>query len=484
MIFDTDWKPARGNGMPLYRQIADYIRGKIAQGEWTVGSRIPTERALAKRFGVNRSTIVSAYAELTADGLLQGSSGRGTIVVNNTWSLMASAPPPDWEQYMNAGIHHPNLPTIQEINHAEFIPGIIRLGTGEPSPDFFPQDMMGQVLRALPDQITELGYAEPRGLYELRVQISRYVQQYGIEASPSSILVVSGALQALQLIAMGLLSRGSAVLTESPSYLHSLHVFQSAGMELASLPLDRDGVRLDSIRHVTEAGRGSILYTIPSFHNPTGRVMSERRREMLYDLCLKRQLPIIEDDVYRDLWLDDASPPPLKSRDHSGMVLYLGSMSKTLSPGLRIGWIIGPEAVIHRLADLKMQMDYGASSLSQWAVTSWLQSGLYAQHLAQVRAELHERRAHMLRLLKAHLSDVASWEVPTGGFYVWLRITIDFSMKALFDKALAQGVLLNPGHLYDRADAQHIRLSYAYASLVQMEKGIRIVANILKRTNE
>ena len=484
MMFETDWKPVRGNGIPLYRQIADYIRDKIAQGEWTVGSLIPTERALAKRFGVNRSTVVSAFAELVADGLLQGNSGRGTIVVNNTWTLLASAAPPDWERYMHAGIHHPNLPTIQEINHAEFIPGVIRLGTGEPSPEFYPQEMMREVLQTLPDQMTELGYAEPKGLYELRVQISRYVQQQGIEASPSSILIVSGALQALQLISMGLLPRGSAVLTENPSYLQSLHVFQSAGMELASLPLDGEGVRLDPIRHYTEAGRGSILYTIPSFHNPTGRVMSERRRTMLYDLCLQRQLPIIEDDVYRDLWLDAEAPPPLKSRDHNGMVLYLGSMSKTLSPGLRIGWIIGPEAVIHRLADLKMQMDYGASSLSQWAVTAWLQSGLYTKHLEQVRASLRERRDHTLRLLTAHLSDVASWEVPTGGFYIWLRITIDFSMKALFDKALAQGVLLNPGHLYDRADVQHIRLSYAYASMDKLEMGIRILANLLKRESE
>ncbi|WP_018756340.1 aminotransferase class I/II-fold pyridoxal phosphate-dependent enzyme [Paenibacillus terrigena] len=484
MIFDTDWKPVRGNGVPLYRQITDYIRSKITQGEWTVGSRIPTERALAKSFGVNRSTVVSAFAELVADGLLQGNSGRGTVVVNNTWSLMASATPPDWERYMNAGIHEPNLPTIQEINHAEFIPGIIRLGTGEPSPEFFPQEMMREVLRTIPDHMTDLGYAEPKGLYELRVQISRYVQQHGIEASPSSILIVSGALQALQLISMGLLLRGSAVLTENPSYLQSLHVFQSAGMELASLPLDDEGVRLDPIRHYTEAGRGSILYTIPSFQNPTGRVMSERRREMLYELCLQRQLPIIEDDVYRDLWLDAEAPPPLKSRDHSGTVLYLGSMSKTLSAGLRIGWIIGPEAVIHRLADLKMQMDYGASSLSQWAVTAWLEGGFYAKHLEQVRASLRVRRDHMLRLLAAHLSDVTSWEAPTGGFYIWLRITIDFSMKAFFDKALAQGVLLNPGHLYDRADSQHIRLSYAYASMDQMETGIRILANILNRKNE
>ncbi|MFD0620555.1 PLP-dependent aminotransferase family protein [Paenibacillus sp. GCM10027629] len=484
MIFDTDWKPARGNGIPLYRQIAEYIRSKITQGEWTVGSRIPTERALAKSFGVNRSTVVSAFAELVADGLLQGNSGRGTVVVNNTWTLLASAAPPDWERYMNAGIHEPNLPTIQEINHAEFIPGIIRLGTGEPSPEFFPQEMMREVMHTIPDHMTELGYVEPKGLYELRAQISRYVQQYGIEASPSSILIVSGALQALQLISMGLLKRGSAVLTENPSYLQSLHVFQSAGMELASLPLDGEGVRLDPIRHYTEAGRGSILYTIPSFQNPTGRVMSERRREMLYELCLQRQLPIIEDDVYRDLWLDAEAPPPLKARDHSGTVLYLGSMSKTLSAGLRIGWIIGPEAVIHRLADLKMQMDYGASSLSQWAVTAWLESGLYAKHLEQVRASLRVRRDHMLRLLAAHLSDVASWEAPTGGFYIWLRITIDFSMKALFDKALTQGVLLNPGHLYDRADTQHIRLSYAYASMDQMETGIRILANILNSKNE
>lgn len=484
MALDVDWKPTRGNGIPLYRQIADYIRKKIVQGEWPVGSKIPTERALAAAFGVNRSTVVTAFAELTAEGLLEGNSGSGTTVINNTWTLLAADTPPDWETYVRAGSHRPNLPTIQEINHAEFLPGIIRLGTGEPSPSFFPREMMGRVLGQLSGRMPDLGYAEPKGLYALREQISRYVRKKGIDASPSSILIVSGALQALQLISVGLLRSGSDVLTENPSYLQSLHVFQSAGMNLVGLPLDEEGVRTDKIAQCKDAGHGTILYTIPCFHNPTGIVMSEDRREKLLALCLQKRLPIIEDDVYRDLWLDAEAPLPLKARDQNGMVLYLGSMSKSLSPGLRIGWIIGPEPVINRLADVKMQTDYGASSLSQWAVAEWLESGLYEEHLEKVRESLRKRREHVVHALTKHLFRVATWHVPSGGFYIWLRIAADMPVKELFDKALRRGVLLNPGHLYDRTDCRHIRLSYAYATKEQLDEGIRILADILNGSSE
>ena len=152
-------------------------------------------------------------------------------------------------------------------------------------------------------------------------------------------------------------------------------------MILESIPMDKEGILIREVINYKKKFGGSILCTIPSFHNPTGILMSEKRRNELLFACEKERLPIIEDDIYSDLWIDEEPPMSLKSRDPNGLVLYVGSLSKALSPGFRIGWVVGPEPVIDRLADIKMQSDYGASSLSQWAATEWLQSGMYYENL-------------------------------------------------------------------------------------------------------
>jgi GntR family transcriptional regulator, regulator for abcA and norABC len=476
-----DWRPNKFASIPLYLQIKEYIKNKIETGEWPVGSKIPTQRVLAEAWKVNRSTIVAAIGDLIAEGLLEGKSGSGTRIINNSWSLMTSTPPPDWSSYVHAGIHQANLPTIQEINKAEFYPNIIRLGTGEPSPDLFPHEQIKNVLHRVADHFNSLGYEEPKGLLYLREQLSKHLKTLGIDASPSSILIVSGALQALHLISIGLLQRGSTIFLEKPSYLYSLNVFQSAGMQLVGLPLDTNGIQIKTIKEQKQRQNAALLYTIPSFHNPTGIIMSEERRRALLKVCEQERLPIIEDDVYRELWLESPPPPPLKAIDKNGLVLYLGSISKTLSPGLRIGWIVGPQTVIERLADIKMQTDYGASSLSQWTVAEWLASGFYQQHLEKVRKELKNRRKVTIDALQKHFSQIAAWDVPKGGFYVWLRLRASLSIRNLFEKALQEGILLNPGNVYDQHPSQYLRLSYSYASISELEQGLYRLSSIIKQ---
>lgn len=463
---------------PKYQLIVDFIKEKIAKGEWVIGSRIPSQRDLAKMFDVNRSTVITALEELMADGLIEGKAGMGTVVTNNTWTLMGNQSSTNWNENITLGIHKPSVTTVQEINEAESNNNLIQLSKGELSPEMFPLEEMKSIFQKVTDQLTPFGYEEPKGNIKLRNAISDYLKTRGMDVSPSSILVVSGALQALHLISIGLLKRGSTVFLEMPSYLYSLTVFQSVGMELKGLLMDKEGIMVDSIYQTKEKGK-SVLYTIPSFHNPTGTLMQEKRRDELIEYCEREQLPIIEDDVYRDLWIDTLPPEPLKSRDRHGNVLYLGSLSKSLSPGLRIGWVVGSESVINRLADLKMQSDYGSSTLSQLVAAEWLSSGLYEQHLQNVREQLRIRRRTALEALEKHLSSYATWEIPKGGFFIWVKIKPVFKVKRLFDKALRQGILLNPGSIYAEQSGQFIRLSYGFASLDEIEKGIFQLSELL-----
>lgn len=271
------------------------------------------------------------------------------------------------------------------------------------------------------------------------------------------------------------------MLLERPSYLYSLHLFQSAGMKLASLPMDQQGLLASTIsaQRKKESG-GDILCTIPCFHNPTGILMSEKRRQELMQVCEEERLPVIEDDIYRELWFEEPPPAPLKARDKHGHVLYIGSLSKTLSPGLRIGWIVGPEPVIERLSDIKMQTDYGSSSLSQRVAAEWLVSGNYQQHVEVVREQLKIRRAAAIEAIKAYVSDIATWHIPEGGFFIWLRLNEKRSMMELFSKALRQGILLNPGTIYAQESDGYLRLSYAYASLPDLRQGIYKLSQIMR----
>lgn len=156
-------------------------------------------------------------------------------------------------------------------------------------------------------------------------------------------------------------------------------------------------------------------------------------------------------------------------------------MSKTLSPGLRIGWMVGPEPVIERLADIKMQTDYGSSSLSQWAAAEWLSSGLYQQHLELVRDQLRIRRGIAVKALESYFSGIATWKIPKGGFYIWLKINHQLSIQKLYEQALKEGILLNPGHIYDKSASQYLRISYAYASVSDLEQGLYRLSELIRK---
>lgn len=477
----SQWQPSRKSDVPLHRQIEQYMKDKILHGEWAVGTRIPSQRTLAGMFQVNRSTVTAAIDELTSQGLLEGRRGGGTKVVNSTWSVLAAEPPLDWSDYVRSGIHRANSSIIQAINQNEPRADIIRLGTGELSPDLVPADTIGRMFQQINPGALSLVYEQPKGNRQLREAVADHLKGKKIHVSPSAILIVSGALQALQLISIGLLKRDSVILTEKPSYLQSLHVFQSAGMRLRGLPMDDEGVKAGLVSSNRKQYGGQLLYTIPSFHNPTGTVMSEQRRKEIISLSKKEQLPIIEDDAYGDLWFEEKPPQPLKAMDHEGNILYLGTFSKTVSPGLRIGWLAGPEPVIERLADIKMQTDYGSSGLSQWAAAEWLSQGYYEKHLTWVRRKLKERRDAAVHFLERYAGDIATWRIPAGGFYIWVTFHKNLPVSRFFYGLLKRQVLVNPGCIYDGEDRNSIRLSYSYASLGDLETGIKAAAETARR---
>ncbi|WP_245308197.1 PLP-dependent aminotransferase family protein [Halalkalibacter urbisdiaboli] len=465
--------------IPRYLQIVQTIREKILRGEWSVGSKIPTQRELSEKFNVNRSTVITAIEILKSEGLLEGRIGSGVYIVNNKWSLLNAFSPPDWHDLSKWALHPPSDNTVQTINELETKKDIIQLCKGELGSDLFPHIEIAEAANRAFNKLPEFGYGDGYGDLELRKEMSIYLRKQGIHASPSNILIVSGALQAIKLISIGILKKGSTIFIENPSYIYSLNLFRSTGMNLKPISIDNDGLNIEELTQQKIINNLSALYVNPTYQNPTSTIMSLKKRKLLIETCQYYQLPIIEDDIYRDLWIDEPSPFPIKTFDKQGQVLYVGSFSKSIAAGLRIGWLVGPEDVVKRLSDLRMQIDYGSSYLPQVLVKELLSSGLYEDHLIRTRSFLKKKRDFLLTLLQTHLSEYATWTKPQGGFFIWVTFSKSINMRKLFKRSISKGVLINPGFIYND-NKSTIRLSFAYPNFEEMEKGILILKALIK----
>ena len=477
---EINWKPDKTSKIPLYSQIVSYFSEKIEKGDWISGQYIPPQRKLSQLFDVNRSTVWEAMQELSALGLTEGNYGKGTLIVNDTWEMLISNSSLNWHSYIDKGSFYANLDHVQKINQLEYRPDIVRLGTGELSSELIPAKEISALMSRISSKKIFFNYPQPLGLPELREALCSYLEkEKGIVTSPECIMITSGALQALQLISVCIVPPHSSAYIESPSYIKSLNVFQSAGTVLEGIPMDSSGIMPWIISRNFEIGH-TILYTIPTFQNPTGKIMTAERRDEVLRYCRANRIPIIEDDVLGDLWYDERPPKPIKANDTKGSVIYVGSCSKSLAPGLRVGWIVGPESVIQRLADKKMQMDYGTSTVSQQILTECLNSGLYDSHLEKLRKELKKRRDFTLNILEKYYSDIATWEKPSGSYYVWLKLKGNVSTRKIFEKALEENLLINPGEMYDFRENRCIRLSYVYEPLDKLKNGLIRLAEIIR----
>lgn len=473
-----EWRVDRTSGKQLHLQIREYILQQVQSDEWKIGQKIPTQRALSEHLNVNRSTVAAAIDELTAEGVLEGKTKRGTIVKSSSW-LDLSKKNLDWQFYIRSGVQKPSQYFVKRLYELGHTPGIIKLSSAKPAPGIYQEGLTKLVSQTFTDEKIPLGYEEPLGYYPLRVQLSNYLKTAGITASPKQILITSGAIQALHLISASLLYPGSTILTESPSYLFSIGVFQTAKIKPYGIPMDDEGILINRVLKARHQTNASALYTIPNFQNPTGILMSESRKESLLQNCTKEGLPILEDDIYRELYFDDA-PTTLKSKDETDSVIFIGSLSKSLTPGFRLGWIVASEEVVDRLADTKMQVDYGTSSLSQVIAEKMLSTGFYQRTLFDFRVEMKKRRDHLLRDLETHLSEYATWNKPVGGFFVWLKINKNISMKVVFDDLVEKGVLICPGVIYHHDAGQFIRISYSNASYEELTEAILILSAVIK----
>lgn len=466
----------------VYKQIAEYIESEIVSGKLLPGQLLPSERELADELQVNRSTIITAYDELQSDGLVVRKKRSGTYISQEIW-VGPRKRIPNWGMYLEGGMTLPNLPIVQKLRNETLKNEIINLASGELSSDLLPSNQLASILKEFPFQ-EPLGYAHPLGSEPLRKTICRHMETYKKTLlQPESVLITSGAQQAIHLIVQCLLKPGDTVAVENPSYAFSLPIFRSAGIRVLLLPVDENGVNPDDIISLQRKHRIRMLFLNPDHQNPTGTKMSLERRKRILELSSDYGMPIVEDDPYSLTSFDGEVGPALKSMDDSGNVLYVSSLSKIVAPGLRVGWVIGPREVIERLADGKQQIDFGHSVLSQWVANQFLSSPDFDDHILNLRKQLKARRDEAVSTLERLSDNKIVCFVPRGGIHLWCRVGPEIDEYSLFEEAMKGGVAFVPGSIMG-SDKGYARFTYGRANCQQIREGLTRFIQTLQKMNE
>jgi len=321
-------------------------------------------------------------------------------------------------------------------------------------------------------------YAPLTGLADLRECVAAYVAEDGVRCTPDDVLITNGAKHATELALMVFAEPGDKVIVTSPTYMTTLQCFRNHGVDLLGIPMDGAGMRVDILegRLKTIAANGDVLpkllFDVPDFHNPTGITMSLERRRALLELALEYEFVILEDDPYRRLRFEGEAIPPIKSLDQHGVVIAIGTVSKILAPGLRVGWAIADSEIVRRMALRKS--DGGSAPLNQRIVASLMRSNKMREHIVEVSAQMKRHRDVMVEALAEHLP-AASVRAPSGGYFLWARLPEASSAQALVRRGIERGVEVSAGRVcFPDADPGHfLRFAYSFVGPDEILEGIR-----------
>lgn len=371
-------------------------------------------------------------------------------------------------------------------------PGIISFAGGFPDSAMFDVEGLKEASqKALGEEAGgALQYGATEGYEPLRTQLSAFMKTKGVEVDPSGLIVTTGSQQALDLLGKTMISPGDKVIVEGPTFLATIQCFRLYGAQLISAPIDANGVKTDELEKLIAEHKPKFVYLIPTFGNPSGAMLSLERRKKVLELAVKYQTLIVEDDPYGDLYFGEAPPPSIMSlsKDVPGsreLIAHCGSLSKVLSPGLRIGWMIAPPELLAKATMCKQFSDAHTSTFSQATAAQYLKSGRMPATLAHVREVYGQRAQAMGDALKRELGDAVSFTQPNGGLFFWARLTGANGKLAeaneLAKRAIEKLVAFVPGAPFyaENPDVATLRLSFATADVAKIEEGVKRLGQAL-----
>jgi 2-aminoadipate transaminase len=378
-----------------------------------------------------------------------------------------------------------NPSIIREILKVTERPGVRSMAGGLPSPDSFPvaaiRDACDKVLRDTPREA--LQYAASEGFSPLREWVAQQMRTQGLTAHADQVLITTGSQQGLDLVGKVLIDAGAPVAVETPTYLGALQAFAPYEPHFASLASDGDGPLPDAVTALTRDAPGTrFAYLLPNYQNPTGRVMAAARRDALVSAAQHAGVPLVEDNPYGDLWYDEPPPAPIASRWNEG-VIYLGSFSKVLAPGFRLGYVVAPRELYAKLLQAKQAADLHTPGFNQRVCYEVVSQGLLERHVPSIRARYRAQRDAMATALRTHLPEGCEWQLPRGGMFFWLRLPEGFNAMQLLEPAVSAGVAFVPGAPFyaGTPDLRTLRLSFVTLSPADIAEGVAALGATLKQ---
>lgn len=469
----------RQSEIPLYRQIESWLRRNILSGNLPPETRLPASRALAEELDVSRITVKNAYAVLESDGLVLAREGSGTyvaplitrsVLTDSTqggdwplWQVEAAGEPVTGEEISEPRSRHP-----QPVSF-----------TGVGDPRHFPLKGFARTLQEVlrRDGTDALEYGGFDGGYTpLRETVIHVLASQGIQARPQEVLITSGSQQALALVCQVLLKAGDVVMVEKPTYNLALELFRSMDLKIVGAPVDESGMQVEGLEPLLQQHHPRLIYTIPNFQNPSGACLSGARRRQLLELAGRYNLPVLEDDFVGDLRYEGRAQPAIKALDPGGRVIYVGTFSKMLMPGLRVGYLLAGGPIFERLVLQKRVHDLSTSTLVQRALNEYVTVGRYQAHLRRSTRRYRQRRDAMLAAIRRYLPAEVTVFPSQGGLFLWLKLPEGLSSLDLLPLALDEGVEFAPGTRFfpnPAEGAPFLRLNFAVRTPEEIEVGIK-----------
>ena len=498
MFFQLD----KNSGIPLYIQIETQITQLIQNGTIKPLERLPASRELAEQLGVHRNTVVQAYQELEVKGVTFSQIGSGTYVskfVSNPTRLKPEtrAFSPSQQKKMSfEGLYADHWMNFEDIDlhdientirSCEFPRGIIGFSSVVPDKTLFPlRDFQNCTYRSIQKygvDLLEMGNTQ--GFQPFLDYVPNFLMKRGMRVNSDDLVVVSGIQQGLDLISRIFLNPGDTVVTEELTYRGALRIFDSKGVNVIGIPLDQDGMRVDILETILSRHRVKMIYTIPTFQNPTGTVLSLERRKQLLTLSSYYQIPVIEDQFANELRLEGEDVPSLYSLDESGNVIVVGSFSKILFHGIRLGWVIAPnKEFLSKLISAKKITDWQNNYLIQGAILEFCLDGYFDKYLKKKLKILKERRDTMHRAVQEFFPEEMICNKPKGGLFSWVDMPKTANAYELLMESKKKGVLFTPRRFFAvRSDADNgMRLGYISHEPEIIVEGMKILGNLLKQS--
>ena len=478
----------RTSSVPLYRQLVEWFRDALDAGVLAPGTKLPSSRSLAAELGVARVTVTGAYAELESQGLLTTREGGGTFAAARPHTPPARPAAPEAPRLPRQSATPAHLggvaagevaePAPPRVPRIPAVPHDLIGFAGVGDPRLFPAREFAAAVRDVVrrDPGTALAYCgDPLGHAPLRETITLLLASQGIRTEPDHVMVTSGSQQALALVCQTLLRPGDAVLVESPTYDVALQLFRSLDVTVVGAPSDVDGLVVEQIEPLLQRHHPKLVYTVPNFANPTGACMTAPRRRMLLELATRYNTPIVEDDFAGDLRFEGRAQPAIRALDQGGHVIYTGTFSKLVMPGLRLGYLVADPPLLTALAERKRVVDLGTPTLLQHALERYVSVGRYQSHLRRTTRAYRARRDTLLAALAAE-APALTVDVPHGGLFAWVGLPEGASATRLLTIARAHGVGFGAGtrfHVDPQDGEDRVRLNFAAHTPEEITEGVR-----------